>query len=216
MRYSIRPMREEDIPQVAEIDREAFPTQWPYPSYAYRRELNNRLASYIVAVEDGVIWHSPGDGFKPLSQLMNLIRRKPGKAELEVVEGKECIAGFAGIWRMLDEAHLTTIAVRKDHRGRGVGELLLNSVFDVAMQFNSSAVTLEVRVSNTVAQSLYRKYGFKPAGVRRGYYSEDGEDGLVMTTDSITTQEFQTILKELREQHAKRMGELISLPPDKT
>ncbi|MBI2857194.1 MAG: ribosomal protein S18-alanine N-acetyltransferase [Chloroflexi bacterium] len=209
MHYHVRPMREDDIAQVLEIDREAFPTQLPYPPHAYRRELDNRLASYIVAVKEGASWQPDGHGKSLLEPVLQLLRGgHTAGGSAEAAESKECIAGFAGVWRMLDEAHLTTIAVRKSDQRRGVGEMLLLAIFDLAMRFKASVVTLEVRVSNETAQSLYRKYSFQSAGIRKGYYSEDGEDGLIMTTDVITTRAYQEKLVALREAHARRMVEL--------
>ncbi|MEW6033398.1 MAG: ribosomal protein S18-alanine N-acetyltransferase [Chloroflexota bacterium] len=210
MRYSVRPMQEEDIDQIVEIDQESFPFQWPYPAHAYRRELNNRLASYIVAVEKGVLWNQPENrSLQPLLQpILRLLRRTA--AAPRPSSATEYIAGFAGVWRILDEAHLTTIAVRKEHRLRGVGELLLISIIEMAMRFGASVVTLEVRVSNDAAQELYRKYGFNNAGIRRGYYSEEGEDGLIMTTEPITSEAFRARFQTLKEQLCQRMDQPMS------
>ncbi|MBI2859051.1 MAG: ribosomal protein S18-alanine N-acetyltransferase [Chloroflexi bacterium] len=206
MTYSIRYMKEDDIPQVTEIDREAFPTQWPYPAYAYKRELNNRLASYLVCIESGSAWkdgrNRSGGILKPFLDLF----RQPKLEKPPSPGAYECIAGFAGIWRMLDEAHLTTIAVRQSRRRRGIGERLLIAVIDMALEFNASVVTLEVRVSNHGAQALYRKYLFKDAGIRKGYYSEDGEDALIMTTENIATESYRATFKRLKEQHERAMS----------
>lgn len=213
MRYSVRYMREDDLPQVAEIDHEAYPTQWPYPVYAYKRELNNYLASYIVVVETGATWKQPGrnhNGYSLLGPLLQWFRHGSRAGAGTAQACIPYIAGFAGVWRMLDEAHLTTIAVRENRRHRGIGELLLITMTDMAIEFKASVVTLEVRVSNHIAQALYRKYGFKDAGMRKAYYSEDGEDALIMTTDVITSEEFQTRFRELKQAHAKRMTEAES------
>jgi len=213
LRYSVRYMQEDDLPQVAEIDREAYPTQWPYPAYAYKRELNNHLASYIVIVETGVAWKQTGRNRNGHSLLGPLLQWFRHGSRAGAGTAKVCvpyIAGFAGVWRMLDEAHLTTIAVRENRRRQGIGELLLVTVTDMAIEFKASVVTLEVRVSNHVAQALYRKYGFKDAGTRKAYYSEDREDALIMTTDAITSEEFQTRFKELKQAHARRMTEADS------
>lgn len=208
MRYSIRSMNENDIPQVTEIDREAFPTQWPYPAYAYKRELNNSLATYIVATEAGSTWHNRKGNrrtslFQPLLRLFRHSDPVPDNAH----PAPECIAGFAGVWRMVDEAHLTTIAVRNCRRRQGIGELLLISVIDMAVDFQATVVTLEVRMSNSSAQTLYRKYGFNDAGLRKGYYSEDGEDALIMTTDDIHSEKYRAIFDPLKKEHLHRMAE---------
>lgn len=205
-------MREEDIPQITEIDREAFPTQWPYPVYAYKRELNNRLASYIVSTDPVAQWRNGrsnrGSLLGPLVRLFSHQKSSPGGKK----DPSECIAGFAGIWRMLDEVHLTTIAVRESHRRRGIGELLLIAVIDMALECHASVVTLEARISNYGAQTMYRKYLFKDAGIRKGYYSEDGEDAIIMTTETITTESYRARFKELKEEHARRMEKRDAMP----
>ena len=108
------------------------------------------------------------------------------------------LVGYAGLWLMVDEAHITTIAVRPQFRRRGFGELLLVALAEVALDINARWLTLEVRVSNEIAQSLYRKYGFKSAGVRQRYYSDNHEDALIMWTDEIQSPEFQGRFMALR------------------
>src|SRR5206468_6025656 len=82
------------------------------------------------------------------------------------------IVGYAGLWLMVDEAHVTTIGVHPNYRGRGVGELLFLGLADLARQMRAFRMTLEVRVSNSSAQALYSKYGMENAGVRKRYYSD--------------------------------------------
>ena len=100
---------------------------------------------------------------------------------------------------MADEAHITNIAVRQKYQRRGLGELLIIATIDLAQELKASMMTLEVRASNTVAQSLYRKYGFVEVGVRRAYYVDNREDGIIMSTENITSESFQTRLRQLRE-----------------
>jgi ribosomal-protein-alanine N-acetyltransferase len=90
------------------------------------------------------------------------------------------IIGYAGMWRLFSEAHITNIAVHPDFRRRGVGELLLFALMDQARRFGMTSMTLEVRPSNSAALSLYRKHGFVQRGVRRRYYSDNQEDALIM------------------------------------
>lgn len=91
--------------------------------------------------------------------------------------------GYAGMWTVIDEAHVTNIAVLQAYRGRKWGERLLRELMKTAEQLGMQRMTLEVRVSNDVAQNLYRKMGFKPAGLRKGYYSDNQEDALIMWAD---------------------------------
>ncbi|CAM2980214.1 ribosomal protein S18-alanine N-acetyltransferase [Paenibacillus sediminis] len=91
--------------------------------------------------------------------------------------------GYAGMWTIVDEAHVTNIAVLKAYRGYKLGELLLNELMKTASSIGMSKMTLEVRVSNQIARNLYEKMGFKPAGVRKGYYSDNHEDAIIMWAD---------------------------------
>jgi [ribosomal protein S18]-alanine N-acetyltransferase len=95
------------------------------------------------------------------------------------------VVGFAGIWLMVDEAHITTFAVDPAWRRRGIGERLLLTLLDVAIERGAREATLEVRLSNVAARRLYEKYGFRPVGLRPRYYSDNGEDALIMTTDPL-------------------------------
>ena len=101
-----------------------------------------------------------------------------------------------------------TIAVDPDYQGNGVGELLLLAVIDRAQQIGAHWLTLEVRVTNHVAQALYEKYTFKEMGLRRRYYSDNGEDAIVMWTDPIESDTFQEAVRQNRERLARKMGQI--------
>lgn len=94
------------------------------------------------------------------------------------------ILGWGGFWLLVDEAHIATVAAHPEHRGCGLGELLMVDLMEVAFERGARVATLEVRVSNLVAQKLYDKLGFDVVGTRRKYY-RDGEDGLIMTTPEL-------------------------------
>ncbi|MFA5316851.1 MAG: GNAT family N-acetyltransferase, partial [Dehalococcoidales bacterium] len=167
--YYVRRMRREDVGQVVDIDREAFPSIWPVPNY--RRELENRLAHYIVVCDRGRRVPEndgrPVGGFKRFNSMVwRLLGGDRWHRGDTAIPGQELILGFAGIWVLVDEAHLTNIAVRELERERGVGELLLISIIEMSQKLKAIFVTLEVRASNTTAQNLYTKYGFKQVGVR--------------------------------------------------
>jgi ribosomal-protein-alanine N-acetyltransferase len=114
------------------------------------------------------------------------------------------VVAFGGIWLMVDEAHITTFGVHPDHRRRGIGRLLLLSLADVAIELGSARMTLEVRVSNEPAQALYRSFGFRVSGRRIAYYSDDGEDALVMTTPELKGSAMQMLLAAERARGAER------------
>lgn len=96
----------------------------------------------------------------------------------ETSEGR--VIGYCGAWLIIDEAHITNIALLPNYRGKKIGEGLLKSMMQLAKLKNCYSMTLEVRVSNKVAQNLYRKLGFQDGGIRKQYYSDNGEDALVM------------------------------------
>jgi len=95
------------------------------------------------------------------------------------------VVAFGGIWLMVDEAHITTFGVHPDHRRKGIGRRLLLQLAEVALELGSARMTLEVRLGNEPAQALYRSFGFAVSGRRVAYYSDDGEDALVMTTPDL-------------------------------
>lgn len=194
MRYVVDPMTLGDIPRVIEIEKLAYPSPWP-PS-AYRKEIqDNRYARYIVVRDTerqstgSAATQSPRRSF-PLSLL-------PSRPAPQEPPNTSSIVAFAGLWLTPDEAHVTTIAVHPDYRGRGVGELMLSTLIRIAGEVGARMVTLEVRVSNSVAQSLYRKYGFREAGVRRRYYSDNHEDALIMWTEELNSPGYRQRYAEL-------------------
>jgi ribosomal-protein-alanine N-acetyltransferase len=90
------------------------------------------------------------------------------------------IIGYAGLWLILDEAHVTSVAVHPDYRGRRLGELLFNVLIQEAVYLGADRMTLEVRVSNHAARQLYKRLGFVSAGIRKGYYNDNQEDAIIM------------------------------------
>ena len=170
-RLAIEPMTHADLDAVHEIERASFTTPWP--SYAYRNELDsNKLAHYVV-----------------------------------VRVGREVVA-YAGLWLLVDEAHVTTFAVDPAWRRRKIGERLILALLDLAIARGAHEATLEVRLSNLAARRLYEKYGFQPVGIRPHYYSDDHEDALIMTTPALDS-------TGMVERLARRRAELAALPePD--
>src|SRR5690606_7189119 len=100
-----------------------------------------------------------------------------------VLELADEIIGYGGMWTIMDEAHITNIAVRAQYRGRGFGEQIMRELMVAAACLGMRRMTLEVRVSNHIAQHLYEKMGFYPSGIRKGYYSDNNEDAMIMWAD---------------------------------
>jgi len=203
--YVIRPMEYVDIPQVAQIDREAFPGEWVFRSQsAYKQDLDNPSVRYMVVCEKRDVSESGGQTMQKLpwfKRLFSYERR---------LNTPENIIGFTGFWMMMQEAHIIAIGLRDGYRRLGIGEGLLIAAIELAAILNAKVVTLEVRASNEIAQELYKKYGFRVVGRRLRYYSSDGEDAVIMNTDNITSMPFQASFQQLKKAHAQRHREIFA------
>ena len=217
MKVRIRPLRPEDIGRVSEIERQAFPTLWP-PT-PFRRDLNSPEARYLVACapkpgaaappEDGggeeVARVSRGSLF---GRLFDVVKGHLPSERTPAIPGYSLL-GFIGLWFIGDEAHITGVAVERESQGKGIGELLLMGAIELAMIRHSTVVTLETRVSNYAAQSLYQKHGFQKVGIRKGYYTDNREDAVIMTTQPINTTSYQERFQERRDAYRQRHGEIM-------
>lgn len=141
----IEEMKSSDIDGVFEVEKSCFEDYWSKD--AFKKELANDVARYLVAKLDGKV------------------------------------VGYVGIWFVLDEGHITNVAVHENYRGKKIGDKLVKALVELSKLNNIVSMTLEVRASNMVAQSLYRKYGFKMAGIRKEYYSNNKEDAIIMWND---------------------------------
>ena len=138
----LQPLSREHIDGIMEIENDSFSIPWSRGSM--EKELENKLAIYIVAMED------------------------------------DKVVGYAGMWHVVTEGHITNIAVHKDYRGKGVGQALVKGLIDIAKEKEMIGVTLEGRPSNETALHIYKKYGFKLSGVRKEYYDDNKEDAYIM------------------------------------
>lgn len=213
MPYALRPMSERDVGQAAEIERDAFPTLFPPTSF--RRELKNRRARYLVAFQrDDLavspaappVPPSPAPARSPVARLLSGARSLWRAQRGGWRPGQQRIAGFIGIWYMPDAAHIVAVGVRSACRKRGIGELLLIGAIEQAAQRQMDALTLEVRASNYIAQNLYAKHGFKTMGVRKGYYTDNREDAIIMTAERIRAPEYAARFQALAHAHRQRWG----------
>ena len=204
MPFAVRPLREDDIPQVRAVEKEAFSSLFPPTSF--RRELGNRASRYwVVEKRDGTA--------RPLSAppseggIKGLLRRATGlRAKRYRTHPPRTIVGFLGTWYAADQAHIVSVGVADGYRRRGIGELLLIAAVEHAAARNAETITLEVRKSNTAARALYEKYGFIEQGIRKRYYSDNREDALIMTTDSIQMESYAVRISGLKQAHAERWG----------
>ncbi len=116
--------------------------------------------------------------------------------------------GFAGLWLLVDEAHVVTVAVAPEHRRRGYGRLLVHALVSLAEEVGMANATLECRVSNESARALYRQYGFYEVGRRKGYYTDNHEDAVIMTTEAFDTPAYRERLERL----ASKLPAPVNLP----
>lgn len=107
------------------------------------------------------------------------------------------VVGYAGLLMIADDGHVATVAVDPAWQGHGIGTRLMAELVHGALALGAKQLTLEVRVSNVAAQAVYRRFGFAPAGARKGYYADNGEDALVMWAHDITEPEFAQRLADV-------------------
>jgi ribosomal-protein-alanine N-acetyltransferase len=181
--YRVEPMLVSDVDAVMPIENAAYTTPWPVSAYRHELEQNS-MAHYLVLLPE------EGEAGTPTSlreRLRGWLRRpQSGRA----------ILGYGGFWLMVGEAHISTIVVDEEWRGMGLGELLLLELIELALRLGAEMVTLEVRVSNTVAQGLYEKYGFEYTGRRKRYYRDNNEDAHIMTVEEVRSAEYRAFLDQ--------------------
>ncbi|HEX2908078.1 MAG TPA: ribosomal protein S18-alanine N-acetyltransferase [Phototrophicaceae bacterium] len=180
MTLSLRYMTLADVPQVAAIDRLAFDLPWSERAYSY--EVTESTYSYMVVLEVAEE-AAPGQGWLRWLPALN------GRGH------SRQIVGYGGLWNIMSEAHVSTIAVHPNYQGRGWGEILLAGMVRRSLRLQADYVALEVRVTNTRAQNLYRKYEFETVGTKAHYYRNNNEDAYDMRL-ALTTPDIQPRLEE--------------------
>ena len=186
--YVVEPMQLADVPIVASIERDVFPMPWAASAFAYEVQANPH--SYYLVARFQKLPAAPSFQGKLTSARHRLTGRRKSAD----------ILGYAGFWLMANQAHISTLAVAPRYLRRGIGELLLVGLIDWASEVQATTMILEVRTLNLAAQSLYHKYGFETTGVRKGYYSDNGEDALIMNTKTITSTSFQSNFQHLKDE----------------
>lgn len=184
-KYRIRRMKPRDITRVAALEQRVFADPWP--AMAYVQELYfNPIARYFVL-----------ETWMTSPKLRSLLRKQAFDIEIQ---------GFAGVRAESGRGHISTLAIHPSWRGYGFGELLLITVLETAIEMGAKNVTLEVRVSNEIAQSLYRKYTFHRIGQLHRYY-KDGEDAALMEVDT-SASGYEEWLKTQRKLLERRIAAL--------
>ncbi|MBZ0297873.1 MAG: ribosomal protein S18-alanine N-acetyltransferase [Anaerolineae bacterium] len=168
----LRYMQPADISQVVVIDNQSFDPPWSARSYTY--EISESSYSHMaVLMQDAPPAQPPVTGWKRLLKGFGTPH----------VEGDQIVVGYGGLWNIVDEGHISTIATHPAWRGHGYGEVLLAGMVRRAITLKAAYIVLEVRVSNRVAQNLYTKYEFQTTGVKVRYYRNNNEDAYEMRLD---------------------------------
>ena len=207
MNIAVRSMDLVDSTSLSHIERDAFPTQ--RPPTPFKRDIHNKKARYLVAYKlssetTNTENSTPGQMAKP-GTFRTVLNRIVGKDQSDT-DVDPRIIGYIGSFFQLEESHITAVGVHSAYRGKGIGELLLIAGLDLAQLRGATEATLEVRVSNEIAQSLYRKYAFEEKGIRPKYYTDNNEDAMIMTTPNIQSQEYKSLLDSLIKEHKLRHG----------
>ncbi|MBC7235412.1 MAG: ribosomal protein S18-alanine N-acetyltransferase [Chloroflexi bacterium] len=195
------PMAKRDIPTVSQIEREVFSLPWSSTAFRYEIERANTACYLVLRYTPWMIDEEETSWLAPVRRVLRRPAFDPS------------LLGYGGCWFMVDEAHISTLAVRPAWRGRGLGELLLVSLIEEAYRHQVNLVTLEVRVGNLVAQNLYAKYGFRQVGRRKAYYSDNREDAYIMTTDPIASPAYRRQFDTLRDALRRRLLAQPNDPP---
>jgi ribosomal-protein-alanine N-acetyltransferase len=201
--YRVEPMTSYDLDAVMEIEYASFSAPWSARAYDYELHYNEMAHYYVARPQNGAA--RPAVVAPRRSWWQRMLGR--ARAANSVPAAPAPLVGYGGFWMMVDEAHVSTIATHPEWRRRGIGELLLLAMLEGAAEVGARVVTLEVRVSNESARALYRKYGFEVAGARKNYYSDNGEDALIMTTPTLTLAEYQRTLQGLKDTLYARLSQ---------
>ena len=164
----IRRAEEKDVLAIEHIEKQCFAVPWSYESL-HKDIVENGMAFYIVAEI------ASEDGGEAAEQSEGTAGQVCGDTE---IAGHGC--GYVGVWKILDEGHITNVAVAPEYRRMHIGRAMLETLFEVTGQAGIERYTLEVRASNEPAIRLYEGLGFKSEGIRPGYYEDNGEDAVIM------------------------------------
>ena len=208
--YQVDLMRTSDLRQVMDIERVAFPSPWPMSAYRYELTQND-LSTYLVLKlrqKGGMTPPLRSGGMAPFGQRGGMTPPlRLGGVALPLRKSVEPVLAYGGFWMIVDEAHISTIAVHLEWRRRSLGEMALVAMIDAAIVRGAAEVTLEVRESNLAAQGLYHKYAFVQVGRRKGYYTDNREDALIMTTPRVDEAGFLERYKQLKAELRQRLLE---------
>ncbi len=122
--------------------------------------------------------------------------KENGMAIYFVAVDGEKVVGYAGMWHVVTEGHITNVAVLHEYRRQGIGDMFMKELIDVALEREMIGITLEVRIHNSSAQKMYAKYGFRPEGIRKNYYIDTKEDAVIMWKYFPNYEGYEEVMKE--------------------
>ncbi len=202
--YIVEPMQVRDIDECMLIEREAFSAPWSASAYRHELEHNEIAYYYVVRHQHAPAISAQRSNASQRRLLQSFFPKRSAPSEV-LAAALPPVLAYGGLWVMIDEAHISTIATAREWRGKGIGELLLVGMMEHAHALGAETITLEVRVSNLVAQGLYRKYGFQIEGRRKRYYSDNGEDALIMTSPAMHEEAYEELIEELKTKVVERL-----------
>jgi len=200
--FAIEAMELDDVPTISAVERAVFTMPWSSSAYEYELRYNPSSSFMVLRY---LPWRYEADAEGRLSRTVRRL--------LHPEREDRSLLGYGGLWMMVDEVHISTLALREEWRGRGLGELLLATLIETAKNRGAAVVTLEVRVSNLRAQRLYTKYGLSVVGERKRYYSDNHEDALIMTTEPLANAAFTQRYAALTQALLARLQAESATPP---
>lgn len=213
---NLKPLTSDLLPAVVELDKTCFGGLWTLEGY--RRELHSPNSDVLVLLPDSDNLRKSGVQSKTVDDLQKIsppppVPASPRQSQQTTYDHTQesgspppSIFGLGCLWAILDEAHITIVAVHPDYRRQGFGQVLLLFLLSLAKQRGLKRATLEVRVSNQAGLSLYEKFGFQVAGRRRGYYQDTDEDALILWLGGIQYPEFEKKIANWERQTRDRLA----------
>ncbi|MFB2935769.1 ribosomal protein S18-alanine N-acetyltransferase [Aerosakkonemataceae cyanobacterium BLCC-F154] len=195
---TIQPLTPDLLPKVVELDQKCFPGGlWTQDGYQRELDSPNSDVLLILEAEQG------SQGAE--EQRSRGAESKDSPSPQSLVPSPPLLA-IGCQWAILDEAHITIVAVRPDYQHQGLGQAMLLALLSRARQRGLERATLEVKASNQPAISLYQKFGFQVAGRRRRYYQDTGEDALILWLSGLQYPEFTQALSQWEQQVRSRLA----------
>ena len=185
--FRVELMTPADVEQVVRIEQESFTAPWPASAFRYEITENEHSTMLVV---------------RPAPRSNRLAH---GLLSAFGINRPKLVLGYGGSWLLVDEVHISTLAVHRQWRGRGLGELLLLCLLDRGLESGGIRSTLEVRTSNLTAQELYKRLGYKIIARQKRYYADNNEDAYIMVTPDLRDADFQSQLRRRRELLRARM-----------